>query len=216
MKKRGVDNVVIVLLRRPIKSSPQEDRSDPFWEFGSFGCTGCHRTNLLNPKKVEELKGVRLAFAQGGDLGFRLVKLTPPVDVVKHKNRAELIWKTGRMPFRYVSAPLLIDIDGNSDMGDWLVKRLQTVKRSTPVAAFASAFRSRRKPLRNSEAEELIRCYQAKEKKAKASDFATEYQDALPYPPSNVDRDRKRTLNRHRMEAADPKNAKKPNKSKRC
>ena len=34
--------VFIVHLRRPKKNDPEEMRSDPFWEFGSFGCTGCH------------------------------------------------------------------------------------------------------------------------------------------------------------------------------
>jgi hypothetical protein len=58
--------VVLVLLRRPNRSNPREMRSDPFWEFGSFGCTGCHTTNLMNIRRADELAGVRFGFAQGG------------------------------------------------------------------------------------------------------------------------------------------------------
>ena len=76
-------NIVIVMLRRPNKNDQGEMRSDPFWEFGSFGCTGCHRRNLLSPKRAKELEGLRLAFAQGGPEGMKLVHLTPPVSVVR-------------------------------------------------------------------------------------------------------------------------------------
>ena len=48
-------DVVIVCLRQPIKDNPDEKRSDPFWEFGSFGCTGCHSTNLMNPRNANKL-----------------------------------------------------------------------------------------------------------------------------------------------------------------
>jgi hypothetical protein len=41
------NQVFVVMLRRPRKN---DRRSDPFWEFGSFGCTGCHGKNLLHPK----------------------------------------------------------------------------------------------------------------------------------------------------------------------
>src|SRR5205814_8322552 len=63
----------------------------PLWEFGSFGCTGCHNRNLMNPNRLTELSGARLAFAQNGDLGIKLVHLTPPVSVVHHgfKGRSE-------------------------------------------------------------------------------------------------------------------------------
>ena len=77
------EHVHIVLLRRPksAKEDPRESRSDPFWEFGSFGCTGCHGGNILHPRNADEIAGGRLAFAQGGDNGFRLVYLTPAVTV---------------------------------------------------------------------------------------------------------------------------------------
>jgi hypothetical protein len=62
--------VIVVMLRRPQLSKPHERRDDPFWEFGSFGCTGCHRRNLLNPKRSGELNGTQFAFVQGGDKGL--------------------------------------------------------------------------------------------------------------------------------------------------
>lgn len=110
-----LERVVVVHLRRPNRDDPREMRSDPFWEFGSFGCTGCHRRNLMNPRRIHELEGTRLAFAQGGPKGFRLVLLTPPVEVVRHRDRCELRWEPARMPFRYDSAPLLVDAEGKSD-----------------------------------------------------------------------------------------------------
>ena len=38
----AMPNVFFVHLRRPNRSDPDEQRDDPFYEFGSFGCTGCH------------------------------------------------------------------------------------------------------------------------------------------------------------------------------
>ena len=84
--------VVFVLLRRPNQKDEKETRPEPFYEFGSFGCTGCHKKNLMNPKKIEQLDGVRLAFAQGGPEGFKLIQLTPPVKSEKHRNCCELKW----------------------------------------------------------------------------------------------------------------------------
>ena len=64
-------------------------RTDPLYEFGSFGLTGCHRTNLLVDHAAA---GARLAFTQGGDLGFRLVMLTPPIDVRSLATVREAFW----------------------------------------------------------------------------------------------------------------------------
>src|SRR5450432_3018006 len=107
--------VVVVHLRRPRLSNPKEMRTDPFWEFGSFGLTGCHSTNLMNPKKSSELNGVRFAFAQGGKLGMRLVYLSPPIKIALHGSLCEAIWQPREMPFKYSSAPVLIDNGGGSD-----------------------------------------------------------------------------------------------------
>jgi hypothetical protein len=68
------------MLRRPRKDDP---RTDPFWEFGSFGCTGCHGNNLLHPKNCQIRNGDRLAFVQGGNLA-PLPLVTPPVERFDH------------------------------------------------------------------------------------------------------------------------------------
>ena len=62
--------IIIVILRRPYQKDPNEMRSDPFWEFQSFGCTTCHQKNVMNPKKLHQLMGANLAFTQGGDLSL--------------------------------------------------------------------------------------------------------------------------------------------------
>ena len=82
--------VFIVMLRRPLKN---DRRSDPFWEFGSFGCTGCHGKNLLHPKNCQIRNGDRLAFVQGGKSGLRLLLVTPPVQCIKYPiARIEVRW----------------------------------------------------------------------------------------------------------------------------
>lgn len=50
----GDPQVVFVMLRQPRRDNPGEMRTDPLWEFGSFGCTRCHSRNLMNPFKVHE------------------------------------------------------------------------------------------------------------------------------------------------------------------
>src|SRR5216683_4200580 len=99
--------VYIVHLRRPRRSDPNERRSDPFYEFGSFGCTRCHSRNLMNSKHALELQGSRLAFAQGGNRGFRLILLTPPVKITQSYLSLEAIWSRQQKPFRYEVAPVL-------------------------------------------------------------------------------------------------------------
>ena len=131
--------VIVVLLRRP-KRQADERRDDPFWEFGSFGCTGCHHRNLLNPKRSSELEGTRLAFVQGGDGGLRLVHVTPPISVRGLADICEAIWLPAEMPLTYATAPVVLDRQGRSDL-PLLAEMAHGVSRSTPVARFASAFR---------------------------------------------------------------------------
>lgn len=189
--RRESPRVVIVHLRKPDRSSPNETRTDPFWEFGSFGCTGCHRKNLMNPKRIDELEGLRVAFAQGGRDGHRLVHLTPPVRVVRHKDRCELRWEPA-MPFRYAEAPVLAGADGTNDF-PLLLKMLAGVNRTTLPAKFSSCFRSRRTPLREELSREIIRVFDRKRSKAKPAMIASAYHEALPYPPNRIDRARKST-----------------------
>lgn len=184
--------IIMVHLRRPRLSDPGEKRSDPFWEFGSFGCTRCHRRNLMNPRKINELAGARLAFAQGGPQGFRLVFLSPPVTVHRHRNCCELRWKPARMPFRYAAAPLLVDNEGESDFPA-LLALLIPVNRPTLTASFSSRFRSCRKPLPTGMARSLVRRYEHAVRRASKAELATRYDQALPYPPPQVDTHRRRT-----------------------
>lgn len=190
----SVARVILVHLRRPDRSNPKERRDDPFFEFGSFGCTGCHKKNLMNPKRAQELDGVRVGFAQGGKDGFRLVHLTPPVRVVTYHDRCELIWEPAEMPFKYSAAPILVDNDGHSDFPA-LLQLLHGVDRQTWLARFSSAFRSRRSPLERAIADNICRVYDRRRKAAANGDqFAQTYVDALPYAPNAVDHKRGETL----------------------
>ena len=191
----ATSTVIIVHLRQPNRSDPKERRSDPFWEYGSFGCTGCHHRNLLNPKRIHELTGVRLAFAQGGPSGFKLVLLTPPIDVIQHSNCCEVRWPYEKMPFRYVTAPLLVNNEVETDFPA-LLPLLTDGQRPTWMAQFSSNFRSRRKPLEDDVARCLVKVYDRKVRDADGSAFSQSYVDALPYPPRMEDGDRLRTYKR--------------------
>jgi hypothetical protein len=179
------DRLFIVMLRRPRRNDP---RTDPFWEFGSFGCTGCHANNLLHPKNCQIANGDKLAFVQGGHLGSRLLLVTPPVTRVDHtgggaKGRVELRWDSSRKPFCYDRAPSLFESPGPGRPG--LFPRLAVVlsqtNRSTADAKLASRFRARSSPLEPELAEELETGFNATVKTAKPSDFVTKYAQALPW-----------------------------------
>lgn len=167
------NKVVIVHLRRPGKDDP---RSDPFWEFGSFGVTGCHARNLLHPKSAHKLIGVRLAFAQGGKLGTRLVFLSPGVRKI---NGSEALWSPCKMPFRYSDAPLLINKRGETDFPR-LRKTLLGGNRSTLVGQFSSNFRSCKQPLEEAIAREIVNVYEDRRKSAGQNALAKNYVEALP------------------------------------
>ncbi len=188
----------IVFLRRPGKS---DGRADPFWEFGSFGCTGCHSHNLLNPAKEHVGDGDRLAFVQGGHLGSRLLLITPPVERVEHGNagactRVELRWKPAQKPFRYDYAPSLFEspAPGRTGLFPMLAKSLGGTNRTTWDGKFASRFRSRARPLELELARELESVFQRAVSKAKSSDFIRHYSEALPWiDASDIIRNRRST-----------------------
>lgn len=185
--------IIVVLLRRP-RRAEGEMRSDPFYEFGSFGCTKCHHKNLLNPGRSDEVEGKRLAFAQGGPEGFRLVHLTPPVKIVRHGEFREACWKPVRRPFRYGDAPLLISNDGDGKTAfPELRAMLKGVHRSKWEGRFASRFRSRREPLPFRVSREIARKWDAAREKAKSPTLARHYNETLPYDPPVVDNHREKT-----------------------
>ncbi len=185
--------VFIVHLRRPKSASenPNEMRSDPFWEFGSFGCTGCHSTNLLSPRNAPKLEGNRLAFAQGGRDGFRLVYLTPVVHVRNMGTRFEILWSPKSMPFKYRTAPVLVANDGRSDI-PLLKDMVSKANRGTLEGAFSSCFRSRAMPLIAPIADQLIEAYETA-RSGKNAGLAECYSEALPYPPPIIDMQRETT-----------------------
>lgn len=180
--------VIVVHLRRPRSG---DKRTDPLYEFGSFGLTGCHRTNLLADQAAA---GSRLAFAQGGDLGFRLVMLTPPVDVRPFADRREAFWSPAEMPLRYDTAPVLIDNDGSSDVNG-MRELLASVNRNTWREKFSSSFRTRKQPLDATMAAAVVSAWE--EAVESGAERANAYWEALPYWDANaVDRDRQETHRR--------------------
>lgn len=188
-------DVIIVQLRRPNQSNPRERRSDPYWEFGSFGCTGCHQRNIMNPMRIHEVDGSRIGFAQGGAGEVRLVFLTPPVDVLRHKIGCELRWKPAKMPLRYESAPLLVDQEGRTDFPA-LRRLFENVDRSQWVARFSSAFRSRRTPLPPKVGGHIIERYERFEHKLGRNHRCGSYIDAMPSPPPCIEKNRRLSYDR--------------------
>jgi hypothetical protein len=184
------NRVVVVMLRQPYLSNPGEKRSDPFWEFGSFGTTGCHRTNLMNPKKLSEHEGARFAFAQNGPSGIKLVHLTPPVMTRQHRGCGEVNWEPKAMPISYRDAPVLIDNSGYSDFQK-ITTVFKDVNRSSPIAKFSSKFRTRRQPLKSDIGDEIVDVYDNFRNRGIL--IANTYIDALPYDPPKIDRDRLKT-----------------------
>jgi len=175
----------IVMLRRPRKN---DARTDPFWEFGSFGCTGCHAKNLLHPKDCQIRNGDRLAFIQGGQFGARLLIVTPPVKRIDHargdpEGRVELRWDSGQKPFRYDRAPSLFEspAPGRAGLFPRLTESLALTNRPTIDAKLASRFRARASPLDPDLAYELESAFNSAVKCAKKSDFIARYEDALPW-----------------------------------
>ncbi len=185
-----LERVVIVHLRRPRLNDPNESRTDPFWEFGSFGLTGCHRRNLLHPKRAAKLSGARLAFAQGGQESMRLVYLSPPVSVTKHKNKVEVRWKPSS-PFKFVHAPLIINNSGKT-LFPKLKRTFSRVKRDTWVRKFSSRYRTRSTFLDQAVAREMIRRFEASYAKAQNNNgyLAITYEQTMPCLPPIVEKDR--------------------------
>ncbi len=181
------EKVVFVMLRQPDRSDPEESRSDPFYEFGCFGLTGCHQRNLLSDSSAD---GARLAFVQGGEDELRLVFVTPPVSVAWRGTRLVANWKPAEMPLRFVDAPVLVD-NRAPKRNTALVEFLKNTKRPTPVAKFTSRFRSRKLPLAEELAIEVLEAWNAAARNGRRS--AT-YVEALPYLPSRPldSRERKR------------------------
>jgi len=186
----ATSKVFFVHLRRP---EPNDPRTDPLYEFGSFGCTKCHRTNLLHPRHAEDLKGSRLAFLQGGNDGSRLVFLTPPITVKVWADNCEACWSPHEMPFKYSEAPVLVANDGRSDFP--LVKVFASrANRRTLEGGLSSRVRSLTSPLASDMAAQVISVYERHRKQKGHSAIAEYYYEALPYF-TKIDYHRRKTYN---------------------
>jgi hypothetical protein len=153
-------SVYFVYLRRPRDFADR--RNDPFWEFGSFGKTGCHDKNLLHPRNSRIRDGDRLAFLQGGHDEIRVVGLTPSVQVAGTEVRIELRWNKTYRPIPFLSAPLLINNARKSAFPSvYSALRLDETDRSTFCGAAASRLRSRSTEVNRELAQEIIQWFTA-------------------------------------------------------
>jgi hypothetical protein len=184
--------VILVHLRQPNRSDPNESRTDPLYEFGCFGLTDCHNTNLLRDTSAT---GARFGFIQPGPRAMRLVFLTPPVVVHDHGKRRAAHWKPADMPLKYKLSILLIDQQGNSDVPG-IKSMIEGGRRNTWVGRFSSAFRSRTKPLPDHIAAELVAVWDAKLSTGGSEVRAQRYWEALPYSPPKPDTHREATHQR--------------------
>ena len=183
--------VFFIHLRRPDRANPNERRDDPFYEFGSFGCTKCHSSNLFHPRHANELEGARLAFIQGGPLGSRLVFLTPAITLkIRQERWLEARWTPAEKPFKYFRAPIVAYKDDASAFPLIEAAALNT-RCPTVESGLSSLFRSRAYPLEPRLASQVIRVYERLRATAAASDLASSYHEALPYDPPKIDRNRK-------------------------
>lgn len=175
-----MSSVFIVCLREP--GYKTDYREDPYWEVGSFGCTGCHSRNLFNPTGQHLHDGAQLAFAQGGPNGTKLLFVTPGIKVSSLRDLIEAKWQPPRMPFRYADAPLLIDGSGKTDFP--LFKAFISISKSKNWRhKFSSKFRSRARCLDKSVATEIVRTYERLRRAAARRAFAKTYLDAIPAWP---------------------------------
>lgn len=175
----------VVHLRRP--HGVNDVRKDPWWEYGSFGLSGCHRANLLHPSRSRVRTGDQLAFVQGGPMGTRLVLITPPVQRRVWGNASgpalvEITWDRRAQPLRYgPAAPLLAGRAAQvpPDLPE-LRKYLREVGRTSARAKFASRFRARCGPLPSELAVEFQSTFRRAVAEARSEDFAGDYTDVVP------------------------------------
>lgn len=175
----------VVHLRRPYGANDR--RADQFWEYGSFGLTGCHRANLLHPSRSRIRTGDQLAFVQGGPTGMRLLLVTSPVQCSVWGDAAEaalleVTWDRRARPLRYgPTAPLLAGRaeQVSTDLPE-LRKYLHDVARVSARAKFSSRFRARCEPLPTELAAELHSAFQRAVASAASEDFVRNYTDAVP------------------------------------
>lgn len=179
----SLPKVQVVFLRQPRLNDP---RSDPYYEFGSFGCTGCHRNNLMHPKRRDQIEGSRFAFVQGGKDEIRLILVTPPIWTESIRN-VEARWDTKYLPLIFSKAPLFINNGGFTDVPS-IKTYLKDVRRKTYVARAASKFRTRTSPVDQDLGQEIILAYE--EALINPCNIADNYVKTLPFGTNNPERNR--------------------------
>lgn len=178
IEKSGDARVFLVHLRRP--TGDVDPRHDPFYEFGSFGLTGCHRSNLMKPEKRHLKDGDRLAFLQGGSKGTKILLVTPPIRVLERmvmndktsclEKRLEATWSPHSMPLVYDTAP---DVLSYPELVDYV----KDANRPTADSQISSCFRTRVKPLEADLAKSVVGRF---EKYYSEGDVATDPTQWIP------------------------------------
>lgn len=189
-------DLYLVFLRQPRAAKTLDKRSDPFWEFGSFGLTGCHSRNLMHPKNVHRLNGQDIGFIQtgffGGVRGVRIVNIVTVESVVCHLDVCEVKWDPTNLPFKFSSSLLLLDNNGYY-LSEDLKKMVNSVNRQTPVAKFSSKFRTRSFPVPENVKNDILLNFGALKKQSKAEDIVDFYWQAIGREPPVLDQDRSKT-----------------------
>jgi hypothetical protein len=121
---------------------------------------------------------------RGGSGGFRLVHVTPPISLRCLANICEATWLPAEMPHTYATAPVVVDGQGRSDL-PLLAEMARSVRRSTPVARFASAFGSRRLLLAGEIGAQVLSTY--RRFRDGAAEVAKRYDQAMPYSPPMIE-----------------------------
>ena len=137
----------------------------------------------MNKERRSELEGSRLAFAQGGPDGIRLVLVTPPIKIKQHKGRLEARWDRHVLPFRHSSAPVLVrpgSEETNRTAFTKIEELISRIDRKTWPGKFSSRFRSRCRILEHKAAAQLLKIYSSHKGKRCAN-----YTQALPHPPEH-------------------------------
>gem|GEM_PF-6524187 len=134
----------------------------------------------MREKNQARLHGARFGFVQGGQLGHRLVLLTPPVKAIWHGQRLELLWNRSAKPFRYEAAPIVAWNKGKSDFPK-LFASFAGGNRTTCEGNFSSAFRSRTSSLTAKLAAEVDTVFSEWPTRSKERQiFARRYEETIP------------------------------------
>lgn len=175
------NSLFFVHLRQP--RSSDDPRTDPKYDKGSFGSTGCHNSNLLCPKRILERigKGDRFVFLQGGKnekKGCSTIKIsfiTPPIKEIKISKGCGVIkWDSNwdehhhKRPLKYEYQFDLLEKPENEEFTknekevlEIINPNILTASRTTKAAMISSCTRTRCKGLvlNSDEAKRILTLY---------------------------------------------------------